>query len=357
MLALALGAALSLVDVVLVVGLVHGPDAATAGLLLVAHLGVGALAAVLLQLGAPPVVARDRLRFALAIGLLCMFVPVAGALGAAAFVSFGLARKHRRVDAPFVLEEFVLAPLKRPVGVGRMPSAVKIASILGNHTPETAERRFRNVLLTRALPPKIALDLLKTALRDPSDEVRLFAFSRIEHVRDEIETSIRDLEHRLDAAEPHQKGRFALRLAESHLQICEYGLADGAVYDLALEKARAHAAAAVELMPEAAAARFVLGRILLEQKRFADADPVLGEALRLGYEAETVVPMQAECAFRGRDFERVGFLLRELGIDRQTLPVGALSTMPPPRPTRPSLMGMTIPSVPPPPPSSRGASA
>lgn len=352
MLALALGVALSLVDFVLVVGLVHGPDAATATALLLAHLGVGALAAALLQLRAPLVVRRDRLRFALAAGLLSICVPVVGPLGLSAFLTFGLGKRGFRADVPFVLEEFPRTPLKRPVGVGRMPSAIKIASILGNHAPETAERRFRNVLLTRALPPKVSLDLLKTALRDPSDEVRLFAFSRIEHVRDEIETSIRELEFRLDAAEPYQRGRLHLRLAESHLQICEYGLADGAVYDLALDKARAHAANASELVPDSSAAWFVHGRILLLQKRFAEADPVLGEAMRLGYSAETVVPLQAECAFRLRDFERVAFLLRELGVDRATLPVGALSTAPPARPTRPSLMRISVP-----PPPSRGANA
>jgi tetratricopeptide (TPR) repeat protein len=155
--------------------------------------------------------------------------------------------------------------------------------------------------------------LLKLALKDPIEEVRLFAFSRLERLRDEFTDNLRELRDRLAMEEEPARARTHLQLAQAHWEFVYLGLGDGAALDHALDAAEDHAHKAAELAKEnPSATEFLLGRILLAKGRADLAEAAFERAERAGYPRARVVPYLAECAFVGRRFDDVRTRLSEL---------------------------------------------
>jgi tetratricopeptide (TPR) repeat protein len=154
--------------------------------------------------------------------------------------------------------------------------------------------------------------LLKIAQSDPSDEIRLYAFSRLERMRDNLETQVKEVTSSLETATGVEAARLHLRLAQSYWELGYLGLAEGAVLAHALKSAHHHAAIASETSPMHAPAEFFLGRILLHLREPERATIAFERAIRAGYPRVKVLPWLAECAFYEREFGTVTALLGEL---------------------------------------------
>lgn len=289
-------------------------DARELAALLVLHLLVAIATGVSLQDAAPSFLAARPLEVGLTTGLLAFAMPVVGPLGVAVVVMAGLAPPRKESAEPWVVFDFDASSFERPRAHRRRAvSAAAISEALRQRTPETAELRFQVVLATRQLPPKVGVSLLQLAQSDPSDEVRLFAFSRLERMRDELETQTKTMTEALaGAAETDERARLHLRLAQCYWELGYLGLAEGAVLDHALQSAHLHAATATELLPQHGAAEFFLGRILVHMRDPTRATVAFERAISSGYPRVKVLPFLADCAFQHRDFAGVRGLLREL---------------------------------------------
>lgn len=259
--------------------------------------------------------ALDR-RAAIALGMLAfafgVFLPALGAVGLGIALYLGMnsrrvvrERPWERLDPAEVVDVAPRFTAHRNVVVGELFAA------LSDRSPANAEHRFQVLLLTRFLPPRVAIRVLKVALKDPSDEVRLFAFSRIERFRSSIENNIKSLEQARTAG-GDDMARVVLRLAENHWELAFLGLAEGAMRTYALEQARDRAKEAASLAPEVAPIHFMLGRILLALESYVPASASFTRAINLGYPRKRVVAYLAECAFRRREYDVVPSMLREL---------------------------------------------
>ena len=280
---------------------------------IVAHTLVSVLAAAALQLDAPRSAARSRGWFFVFCQSLAFFVPVAGPIGLQFVVRYGVAAKPREADDPWTTldVEDELAVLQITVK-RRGISASKIASILGRRAPEEADRRFQAILQVKHLPAKEQVQVLKFALKDASDEVRLFAFSRIEKFRSDLEARIKQFSTDLETAQADEHALLHLRLAESFHEIAYLSLAEGAVLTHALEQAHKHALSAKELRPESGPADYLLGRILLRMGEYDHSIQSFQSAVRQHYPRAKIIPYMAECAFRQRRFDVVQTMLKEM---------------------------------------------
>ncbi len=281
------------------------------GHVLVATAGGFAVARVL-----PPFV-QTRRGYVVAFGtLLATFVPVLGVVGMYFVFRYGLSEPRDIVREPWVTFD----ARKEAVEVRRNPrrarrrqtSALEIRTALRQRRPETADYRFQSVLAIKRLPPKVGVPLLKLAQSDPVDEVRLYAFSRLERMRDGLEKQVKELTTALETATEVEAARVHLRLAQRYWELGYLGLAEGAVLDHAMKSAHRHAAISCELMPEHAPAEFFLGRILVHLREPERALIAFERAIKAGYPRVRLLPWFAECAFYQRDFDAVRAHLREL---------------------------------------------
>jgi tetratricopeptide (TPR) repeat protein len=290
--------------------------ASSLGAVLFAHLGVAVLAANLATLLAPLAARRQPAALALLAGLFALFIPIFGLIALGALTTFGLGARAAKEDDPWLtvgLESDADALVGSPApGQHPQVGASAIAAVLRDRSPENAGKRFQALLAVRRLPARAAVALYKQSLRDPSDEVRLFAFARIERFCDELERSTRTLTAALDGSESAERGILHLRLAETYWEWAYLRLAEGSVLDHTMQRALEHAEKAVVGRRGHGPAQFLRGRVLLAMGRHEEAYEAFDDALRSGLPRHKALAYMAECAFRERRFDVVRATLREL---------------------------------------------
>lgn len=310
-------AACSAADACLVARLlVRTPPALALVVMLAVHLALALLAGRALH-GVLPRFVRATRRDAFMCGaLLSACVPGLGGLGMLAALRLGLREPREESRGPWVvfdLEKDLEEHQRHPLRTRRAAvSALEIRTILKRRTEDTVARRFQSVLAIQKLPPRVGVPLLKIAQSDPSDEIRLYAFSRLERMRDDLEKQVEEVSLALETAADVDAARLHLRLAQSYWELGYLQLAEGAVLAHALKSAHRHAAIACEQVPMHAPAEFFLGRILLQLREPERATTAFERAIRAGYPRVKVLPWLAECAFHARDFGAVTSLLAEL---------------------------------------------
>lgn len=264
-----------------------------------------------------PLVAEDQdpvgmRRTQLLVGALACFVPVIGPIGLLA--AAGVAKPGRdtneggwvtlaSLDDRDARLEMTASPSEKDRGFS------SVSALLLDRRPEALDRRLGWLLGSRKLPARDAVALLKLALSDPADEIRLFAFTRLERWRNDLEAGVKRLQGALAVA-GEAGARLHLGLAEAYWELAYFGLVEGAVRDHALFAALESVDRACAANPSAAPPRFLRGRILMQRRDYEKARLAFEEALNLQHPPIKVLPYLAECAYEERNFGLVRAVLR-----------------------------------------------
>jgi len=238
------------------------------------------------------------LTFALASAVLPLVGPLAlGALMAR------LARLDGSADA--VLAHAALTPdLDAPFVASSAATDIGAASFEARlrFDPDPASRRAAVLATRRLRNPADATRLLRLALRDHGEEVRLLAHALLEDRERHAYDAIEQLTRELAAAPVERRGPIACLLAEASLDLCTAGLVSGELESFTLRRARAlmeDARAAAPIRASASAA-LLFGRVLLRQGESRGAQAAFEESRRLGAPDPLTAPYFAEIAFRTR---------------------------------------------------------
>jgi hypothetical protein len=183
------------------------------------------------------------------------------------------------------------------------------------------EARLKVVLACRSLPDRASVQLLRLALRDPVDDVRLLAYAVLERKEREIQSQIQEL---LAGASNSNSGISSAsgtgevqvrpqlapathaRLAELYWELVYEGLVEGELLAFSLEQVLFHAGEARRQQRHASPRMaLVAGRALLLLNRADEARGMLEEAIRRGLPVEVVGPYLAEADFRDRRARQV----------------------------------------------------
>jgi len=204
-------------------------------------------------------------------------------------------------------------------------AVVPIREILRGTGP--AHERIQAVMALRRMPARDALPLLRSALTDASEDVRLLAYAILERREKSLRASI---ERKLGALAEQDAGSTqpgassgqqlgALReLAHDHWELVHGGFVEGELAQRTLELAAEHTSAALSLLissdASATAGRegdlaVLLARIELRRNRTQEAARALELAGRAGVAESTLAPLLAELAFIERRFDRIPSLL------------------------------------------------
>lgn len=237
-------------------------------------------------------------------------IPLLGPLGMLAAVLPGLRRpRQRQVQA------------WRSLGVPQLPFRPRerqrrlmfndggLQDVL-THSPNP-DQRLTALVATRRMRGKDAIPVLKLALRDSSDEVRLLAYSMLDQRESRINQRIEQTLAKLAEAEPAQRGALYGTLARWYWELAYLGLAQGSVLEHVLDQAGHYADLALENgggLP----LRVLAGRIALAQGRLERAEEQLRLAEESGITSEQLLPFRAELAFCQRRYAEIPGLLARL---------------------------------------------
>jgi hypothetical protein len=254
---------------------------------------------------------------------LAFFVPVLGAVGvvAAIFPALYLPRKRDK-------------QAWQAVGIPKLPFRAQLqlhSPIFADgglqdvlrHAPDP-DQRLAALLATRRMPGKEAVPILKLALGDPSDDVRLLAYSMLDKQESDINLHIQIALGELVNANAKTAGALHGRLARWYWELAYLGLAQGSVLDHVLTQASEHAEQGLKA-GEGGELFLLAGRIALERGDVERAEVLLSQAQENGMGAAQVLPFRAELAFEaGRYHEIPGLLARLPEETRQRPPFAAL---------------------------------
>jgi len=304
--------------------LLPGVPAALGGwpVFLVLHLAAALSLALVLSRLFPRAYRRPRRRSVVTLFVLAASIPLFGIPGLLLGILAALYLPRREPPSPYVTVAIPDLPF-RPLPVGEQPLFGNggLIGILRN-APDP-EKRVQAVMATRQLRDQDAVPILREALRDPVDDVRLLAYSLLDGKEQRINERIRRRLDELESAAGQQAGLLHRQVATLYWELAYLGLASGDVYEHVLKRVLSHCDAALaELGPEQGLL-FQRGRVLLRLGRQDEAEQAFREALDRGMDEADILPYLAETAYQRRDWPGVIACLRRL--DPQVLAEPPLS--------------------------------
>lgn len=244
-----------------------------------------------------PAFERPALAFPLFVAVLVSF-PVVGLPG----LTIGLLAPLRRPRVPSEQRGRSTTTLLPEQAFHPEPGVlVRSGGIPARRRARDVARRAAAVGATRGWPDADALPLLREALRDPADEVRLPAYALLQQRERRAAERVRRCEDELVA---HPSPRAHLRAAEARLALVVDAHAQGTAATQAADAALAHCDEGLRITPDEPHLHFVRGRSLLARGAPGAAQTAFQAALLAGLPLQILAPYLAKARFESRSLAR-----------------------------------------------------
>ncbi len=243
-----------------------------------------------------------------------IFLPIVGPLGLGLLLrAVARGARTRGRSLPPTITLLPSLPAAAPETAGETLGIGAVASRL-RFAPDSGAR-VRAVLATRRLDGARAVPLLREALRDRQEDVRLLAYALLEDRERQADATVRGLLAALALAGPPSSQAAVLhdRLANAYWEMCYQELVAGELESFALARVVEHLDAAAATGGPTAARWLLRARVLLRRGDAAGAREALDESRRAGMPARTVDRYVAEVAFVERSVD-AGSVGRRAGV-------------------------------------------
>jgi hypothetical protein len=291
---------------------------------LLIYIAANTILSVLLYFGVPRAQRRPAGGVFAFMLFFCLALPVMGPFAMLLGVIVAL-RSNRMVWADeFQLTAVPLLPLRVPklrsrarYGQGGFMEVMKNAV--------DPVRKFAVLFAAAKMKDREAIPVLRAAMKDANDDVRLFAYSALYKREHTITERIAESVAALEKTEGEECFKFYRAAAESYWELYYLGLSAASGERHILQQAGSYAECALEMKPRDGSLHLLHGRILMAAGEAQPAFDEFLEAGRCGMARRSLLPYLAEAAFYCRRFGDVKNYLSELkaeaaGISRM-LPV------------------------------------
>ncbi len=240
------------------------------------------------------------------------FIPILGILG------LGLALLPRLYSSQLVKQRLNLTLNNIPPLPDFVPEVSEIANSY-SHAPVSPacllnsadpKKRLDILISTQKLQDRDAVALLRLALRDPKDGIRLLAHTQIDRKKKTINDRI---QIQLESTQPADC-LFFERIVSEYWELIYSGLVQAELLSDTLKLAFQQVYAGLERFPENAMLHFQLARLLLHTKKLMDAQLEFEKAEQLGIDHQLLVPYFADIAFSSKHFHAVKQHMQEISV-------------------------------------------
>ena len=285
----------------------------SAVVIVVVHAGACALTAQALHSMMPPSQQEPRWSGLLFLFAITFFMPPFGTFGMLGGLFAELYFPNLPPPPkPWLSVDFPALPHQPSTVAARPEYGDGALSAMLRYCP-SPERRLAAVLAVRHLRDHNDAEVLRLALTDPVDDVRLLAYSILDRKEQGFSALLKSFITQLATArDVGTRAKLQKRLAQTHLEMIKLGLAKGGVQSYLLAEGRRHIDAALQVVPDDRESLFLLGSIALRQDDLATAEKSFLKAQVLGMALEKVLPYLAEVAFRQQRFPMVAHYLRAI---------------------------------------------
>ncbi|AZR40824.1 tetratricopeptide repeat protein [Marinobacter salarius] len=179
----------------------------------------------------------------------------------------------------------------------------------------STDKRLKALMATRQMNDRDAIEILREALKDASDDVRLLAYSMLEQKEKTLAQRAGLLQQSLQSADDLDSVSLQRRLAQVWWEMAYLGLAQGGLRQYYLDSAG-------KLLRRLVARRSqhndwrLLGRVELALGNIDNAEEAFRSALAGGSSPELIMPYLGEVAYLRRDFDQVRQHLSACPLER-----------------------------------------
>lgn len=241
-------------------------------------------------------------------------IPFVGSLGVALGILLALYLPHFRHQVPWQEVEIPELPF-RPIDMSMQMtySDGGLRQVLREATDP--EKRLAALMATRHMASRDGVDILREALKDKVDDVRLLAYSMLDQKEKVLTQRAASLQQHLQQAAESERSALERRLAQIWWEMAYLGLAQGGLRTHYFRSARELLQGLVDKAPQHNDWR-LLGRVELALGNIEAAEWAFEAALAAGAPPTLISHYYAECAFARRDFERVSVRLAACPADQ-----------------------------------------
>ncbi len=182
------------------------------------------------------------------------------------------------------------------------------------------DTKLRVLIALQNLRPKVAVPLLQGLLADPSEDLRLLAYSMMDAWEKDITQRIQKAQIQLDAAVEKGEKNSTLnahrRLAELYWEQVDTRLARGDLRIFALQKAKHHCEESLPLDAYVGGVWLLYAMVLIELSQPEGARRALMLAHKAGMPDASVLPHLARLAFDAGRYDEVRSWMRRTARDK-----------------------------------------
>ncbi len=255
------------------------------------------------------------------------FIPVLGMIGL--LVCIIPALRHRRLNVQYSEWNHprILGLPTHPVepsGFDGISQAGELAGPL-QHAADP-KKRTAALIATLSLKDQYAVPLLRLAMKDTEDDIRLLAYALLNRKERTIEARIRERNLQLDNGDSEQLFLQHKALAHDYWALAHISASPGRTQLMLCDRAHQHVQAALEWSTQDGGLLFLFGRILLNEKQLDAASGAFESARQSGIDARKIEPFLAEIAFLRQRYSDVKNHLSQACNGRSLLRLNKAST-------------------------------
>jgi tetratricopeptide (TPR) repeat protein len=189
--------------------------------------------------------------------------------------------------------------------------AVSLENLLHSQNPD---KRMNAVYATLKLDDKNAIPLLRTALRDPVDDIRLLAYALIDRKEHRISERIEQVRQSLENNEACNVRHLYKCIVKDYWELAHLGLVEGETLNYVLGRMRGYLEKALQLYPTDRGLHLQYAKLLLRLKETQLAYNEFKIAETLGIGNKSLQLYYAEIDFLQRRFGEVKRYMKEINL-------------------------------------------
>lgn len=244
--------------------------------------------------------------------IIAFYMPVLGMSGLVLALVPGLRfiKTDRELPMHFnMIREFSDAPVEHSLHFEY--GAVSLEDLLRSHDPD---KRLRAVYATLKLEDKNAIPLLRMALRDPIDDIRLLAYALIDRKEHRISERIECARQSLENNDTSNTRHLYRCIVKDYWELAHLGLVEGETLNYVLNKAHGYLENGLQRYPKDRVLHLQYAKLLLRLRKPQAAYDEFKVAEGLGVGRKQLLLYYAEIDFLHRRYDEVKQYMREIDL-------------------------------------------
>jgi polysaccharide biosynthesis protein PelE len=255
-----------------------------------------------------------RLRNCIFFFMLTFYLPVMGLIGlilAMPMVAVWSSKKSEKLDQFVRVSKIRDLPSEVAVTIGQPINPHSLFDLYSSRNPD---RRLQAVYATLKLKDRDAIPLLRMALGDAVDDIRLLAYALLDRKEYRLSKRIEQAKQDVDKQEDTGKKQLYRQIANDYWELAHLGLVQGEAKNYVLSMAFKYIELGLGYAPEDSGLLFQYAQILLRLGKYQKAFEEFKKAEMLGMEFVCLQTYYAEIAFYTRRYYEVKQLMAAIEL-------------------------------------------